>query len=212
MLLSLFMGAASLDEVKLELIKEYKNNYPKLSITDLELYASALPADFSTYRFIRLGGAKFNRASGYVRAEFKTSENIQRNLFFRYFLKAKLEVLRANKDIKRGERLGALDYSVVSVDFDKLSADVLEKEDDLDLISKASIKKNAILRASMFKDNKLVKKNELVIATLTSENVLISTELTALQAGNLGQKIKLKNNDGKVFQGTVIGKGKVSLE
>ncbi|WP_260604675.1 flagellar basal body P-ring formation chaperone FlgA [Campylobacter sp. MIT 99-7217] len=203
---------ANLDEIKLELIKEYKNNFPDLNIQNLELYANTLPSDFKDYRFLKLGSAKFNRANGYVRAEFKTKENIQRNLFFRYFIKANLEVLKSTKEIKRGQKLGLLDFSVSLVDFDKLPSDILLKDENLDLVAKSTIKKNTILRASMFKSNHLIKKNERVNALLKDENIGISVELIAIQSGNLGQKIKLKNDDGKIFQGSVIGEGRVILE
>ena len=43
-----------------------------------------MPKDFDQYEFLRIANGRFNQAQGFLRAEFKTPQNIQKNVFFRY--------------------------------------------------------------------------------------------------------------------------------
>ncbi|WP_260604835.1 flagellar basal body P-ring formation chaperone FlgA [Campylobacter sp. MIT 12-8780] len=202
----------NLEQVKLELIKTYQNKFPTLIIKDIELHTNSLPRDFSQYKFLKLAQGKFNRANGYLRAEFKSPQNLQRNIFLRYFIKADLEVLRANKDLERGQSLSAFDYNLVLMSFDKVPQDALLRDDDLDLIAKTTIRKNSILKKNMFKGNKLIKKNNTIQGLLKDEGLNVLIEVSALESGDKGEIIKVKTKDGKVMQGQIINKNEVLLQ
>lgn len=73
---------ANLEEIKTALAKEFKNNFPSLIIKNIDLKITTLPKDFEQYQFIRIANACFNQAQGFIRAEFKTPQNIQKNVFF----------------------------------------------------------------------------------------------------------------------------------
>lgn len=209
---SLLGDSVNIEHIKFALSTEFKNKFPQIIITSIDIHTATLPKNFDEFAFIRLAEGKFDRASGYLRAEFKTPENIKKNVFFRYFIKAKLEILRANKDLQRGDVLGVEHYKAAFYDFDKVPVGALAKDDDLDLIARTNIKKNAILRQNMFKANHIVKKNAVVKGVLNDEDVKISIELTTLEAGNKGDTIKVKTKEGKVLQAVIIGKNQVSLE
>lgn len=203
--------ASNYEVLKNALIKEYESHYAKILIKSVELDANGLPKDFESYQFLRIDNLRFDRANGYLRAVFK-NEAGQRNFFFRYFIKADLQVLRANRDLKRGERLGALDYTPILMSFDKVPLKALSLGDDLNLIAKTNIAKNAILRQSMFKEAELIKKGALVRGILKEAGVQIFIELSALQGGNKGDLIKLKNKEGKLMQGVILDKNQVQIQ
>ena len=202
----------NIEQIKFALATEFKNKFPQIIINNIDIHTATLPKNFEEYSFIRLAEGKFDKASGYLRAEFKAPDKLKKNVFFRYFIKAKLEILRANKDLARGEALRAEHYKVAFYDFDKVPMGALGQDDDLDLIARTNIRKNAILRQNMFKANHLVKKNTLLKGILNDGDVKISVELMTLEAGNKGDVIKVKTKDGKVLQAVIVGKNQVSLE
>ena len=203
---------ANFDLVKAALAQEFRAQNPKIIIRNVELQTGTLPKNFAAYEFIKLGEARFVKASGYVRAVFKTPENTQKNVFFRYFIKAKVEVLRANRDIARGEVLASTDYNIVFYDFDKVPLWALEKDDALDLIARTAVRKHSILKQNMFKANHLVKPNAQLMAVLGDGEVKMSVEVAAIEAGNKGDTIKVKTKDGKVLQAVIVDKNQVSLK
>ncbi|HEF6755077.1 TPA: flagella basal body P-ring formation protein FlgA, partial [Campylobacter jejuni] len=95
-----YIQATSLEEIKTALAKEFRNNFPKIIISQIDLKITSLPKDFDQYEFLRIANGRFNQAQGFLRAEFKTPQNIQKNVFFRYFIQANLEVLKSERAIK----------------------------------------------------------------------------------------------------------------
>lgn len=204
--------ANNIEKVKLALSKELQNNFSNISITKIDIMDTPLPKDFDQYEFLRLANAKFNKAQGFLRAEFKTPKNIQKNIFFRYFVDANIEILKSKKPILKGEKLSPLDFNKVSMDFDKIPINALSTEEAKNLIAKVNINKNTILKRNMFKINALIKRNDPVIGILRDSNVDIEIELIALESANLGERIKVKNKEGKVMQGIVNGKNRILLQ
>jgi len=204
--------AMNLDAVKSALAKEFQNNFPNIIIKDIQLKANALPKDFENYTFLRIAPGNFTKAQGFLRAEFKSPKSIQRNVFFRFFIQANLEILRAKHSINRGDKLGSLDYELVLMDFDKVPLNALFLDDVKELVAKTRINKNAILKENMFKTKALIKKNDNIIGILKDENVNISIELVALESANLNERIRVKNKEGRILQGKVIAKDKVLLQ
>ncbi|EJD9957800.1 flagellar basal body P-ring formation protein FlgA, partial [Campylobacter jejuni] len=185
-----YIQAASLEEIKTALAKEFRNNFPKIIISQIDLKITSLPKDFDQYEFLRIANGRFNQAQGFLRAEFKTPQNIQKNVFFRYFIQANLEVLKSERAIKRGDKLGAFDYKSVLIDFDKVPLNALTLDDVDNLVAKSNINKNAILRANMFKTTALIRRNDPIIGILSEANVDVLIELVALQSANMGERIR----------------------
>lgn len=206
------LEAGNLDLVKVALTKEYQNNFPQIIINQIDLKITSLPKDFENFEFLRIANGKFNEAQGFLRAEFKTPQNISKNVFFRYFIRANLEVLRSTRTIKRGDRIGAFDYKIVMMDFDKVPSNALSKEDLNNLLAKNNISKNTILRQNMFKTTAIIKRNDQVIGVLKDKGIDVLIELVSLQSANLGERIRVKSKDGRVMQGIVVGKNRVLLQ
>ena len=123
-----------------------------------------------------------------------------------------MQVLRSNKMLQRGDKLNGSDYFISFIDFDKVPLGAISPDDELDLIARTNVKKNAILKQNMFKTNHLVKKNTPLKGILKDGDIRIIVELNALESGNKGDTIKVRNKDGKVLQAVIISKNQVSLE
>lgn len=210
--LALLANELHFEQIKFALAQEFKFKFQGLIINDIQLSNANLPKNFDKYYFLKLAQGRFDRASGYVRAEFKTPENIKKNVFFRYFIKAKLEVLRSNKELQRGDVLTGADYTLSLVDFDKVPPAIIYKDDDLNLLARTNIKKNSILRRNMFKANYLVKKDAILRGILEENEIKMIIELVALESGNEGDLIKVRNKDGKIMQALIINRNQVNLQ
>lgn len=205
--------ASNFDEVKLALIKEFKTNYPQIEIISLELNTqSSLPEDFNQYVFLKLGNHNFEKADGFIKAEFKTPEQFKKNIFFKYFLKAKLEVLQSTRPISRNENLSPASFKIVKIPFDKVPSGILKKDEIVNLIAKSNIRENMILKYNMFKTKTLIQRNDSVYGVMKDGDLSMIIELKAMQSGNLNQRIRLKNKEGKVVHGKVISKNYVEIK
>ncbi|WP_229238486.1 flagellar basal body P-ring formation chaperone FlgA [Campylobacter volucris] len=205
--------ASNFDEVKLALIKEFKTNYPQIEIISLELNTqSSLPEDFNQYVFLKLGNHNFEKADGFIKAEFKTPEQFKKNIFFKYFLKAKLEVLQSTRPISRNENLNPASFKIVKIPFDKVPSGILKKDEIANLIAKSNIRENMILKYNMFKTKTLIQRNDSVYGVMKDGDLSMIIELKAMQSGNLNQRIRLKNKEGKVVHGKVISKNYVEIK
>lgn len=205
--------ASNFDEVKLALIKEFKTNYPQIEIISLELNTqSSLPEDFNQYVFLKLGNHNFEKADGFIKAEFKTPEQFKKNIFFKYFLKAKLEVLQSTRPISRNENLSPASFKIVKIPFDKVPSGILKKDEIANLIAKSNIRENMILKYNMFKTKTLIQRNDSVYGVMKDGDLSMIVELKAMQSGNLNQRIRLKNKEGKVVHGKVISKNYVEIK
>lgn len=205
--------ASNFDEVKLALIKEFKTNYPQIEIISLELDTqSSLPEDFNQYVFLKLGNHNFEKADGFIKAEFKTPEQFKKNIFFKYFLKAKLEVLQSTRPISRNENLSPASFKIVKIPFDKVPSGILKKDEIANLIAKSNIRENMILKYNMFKTKTLIQRNDSVYGVMKDGDLSMIIELKAMQSGNLNQRIRLKNKEGKVVHGKVISKNYVEIK
>lgn len=205
--------ASNFDEVKLALIKEFKTNYPQIEIISLELNTqSSLPEDFNQYVFLKLGNHNFEKADGFIKAEFKTPEQFKKNIFFKYFLKAKLEVLQSTRPISRNENLSPASFKMVKIPFDKVPSGILKKDEIANLIAKSNIRENMILKYNMFKTKTLIQRNDSVYGVMKDGDLSMIIELKAMQSGNLNQRIRLKNKEGKVVHGKVISKNYVEIK
>lgn len=208
-----FSLASNLDEIKLALIKEFKTNYPQLDIISLELKAqSNLPKDFDKYIFLKLGNHNFNKADGFIKAEFKTPQQFKKNIFLRYFLKANLEVLQSIRPISRNQKLSPASFKIIKISFDKVPQGVLKKDEITHLIARTNIRENIILKHNMFKTKTLIQRNDSVYGILKDGGLSVMVELKAMQNGNLNQRIRLKNKEGKTVYGRVISKNYVEIQ
>lgn len=203
---------ANIQSIKIALASEFQATFPRIIISKIELQSSKLPKDFEHYEFLRLANGNFRRSNGYLRAEFKTTSGIKKSVFFRYFAKARIEVLRLNKDLERGSQLASHDFSVVYYDFDKVPLDYIELGADKNLVARSNIRKGEILRSNMFKNDSLVKKNDLLKGMLKDGDLSAAVELQALENGDLNETIRLKTKDGRVLQGVITGKKSAIIE
>lgn len=200
--------AADLASLKAELVKAFKEEYKGIEISELVLKPQG-KQDLKSYEFLRIDRANLRRAQGFIKLVFR-SKSTEKNVFFRYFIKARINTLIASKKILRAQALSPALYTHSSVDFEKVPRDYLYEVNEK-LIAKRTIKKGKVLRRAYFKLKPLIAKKDRVYGVLKDGQISIMIELIALQSGQKGQLIRLKNKEGKTVQGRVLSRYQVEL-
>ncbi|MDO5046815.1 flagellar basal body P-ring formation chaperone FlgA, partial [Campylobacter sp.] len=170
-----------------------------------------LPKDFASYKFEKLFINSLNSQKGSFRATFILPNESVKSLFFRYEFKAKMPILRAGKQISVKHILSVLDYRFDEIEFSEFSKDYFTDIPVSKMISKQNIKAGDILAKRQFQMLSMVKKGDTVQAVLNDGSLNVSIEVKALEDGNLGDVIKVRGRDKKVFYATIISKKQVLI-
>ena len=148
---------------------------------------------------------------GSFRASFITPNGSQPSVFFRYEVSAKMPVLRAAKPLATRQMLGIDDFAKDWVELGEFSPDMMSEAPNARLATKQNIKSGEVLRLRQFTPLPLIKKGERINAVLNDGALSIIVEVMALENGNLGETIKVKNNDKKVFSAQIVSKKQVMI-
>lgn len=195
------LSASSIDELKQILEDEYKKYYQSIFIKAMELKPQKpIVGDFKDYEFLSIEIISY-KSRGYFKADFK-HENAIKSLYFSYNMIADAYVLVAKNDMKKEQNVGMFDFKKQKMDINKIPQNAVFSIQS-NLICKTNIKKDRIFTSSMFKTSFLINKNDNVVVEIKDGGLSVFVDMIALGSGNLGQKIKLKNKDGKIFYGIV---------
>ena len=134
------------------------------------------------------------------------------------FLRTKVSVYEdivvAKKRLQRGDVLGTLEAGMEERDVAALNSGVIR---DINQAygkqARTYIPNENPIYDFMVMDRPFVKRNDKIKMTMSSEGVTISADGLALEDGNMGQSIKVKNmTSGKTIMGTVSGSGEVIVQ
>lgn len=196
-----FLYASSIDELKQKLEDEYAKHYKSIFIKAMDLKPQKqIVGDFSEYEFLSMDIIAY-KSRGYFKADFRYQNDIK-TLYFAYNMVADAYVLVAKNDMKKEQNVGIFDYKKQKLDINKIPKNAIFTIQN-NLICKTNIKKDRILTSSMFKTTFLVNKNDNVVVEIKDGGLSVFVDMIALESGNLGQKIKLKSKEGKIFYGRV---------
>ncbi|MBC33933.1 MAG: flagella basal body P-ring formation protein FlgA [Rickettsiales bacterium] len=121
-------------------------------------------------------------------------------------------VFALNKPKKKGEIINADDVIKIHKKIFNINGLVFNKEDLIGKKLSKSVSANRAIFFSSLERDWLIEKNSLIFIENRINSVTIKVEGIALQNGDLGEKIRVKNvKSGKILQGFVRDKKKVSL-
>lgn len=129
---------------------------------------------------------------------------------FRFNLEATSKVFVLKKDVLKDEVIGLFDLEVKQIDFSKVPFNAL-KNVNTELKFKTKIKAGSILKTSMLVPKYLINKDDSVVGIIDDGNLSVFIDLIALQSGVKGQKIRLKNTQGKNITGEIINEKQVMI-
>jgi flagella basal body P-ring formation protein FlgA len=122
------------------------------------------------------------------------------------------KLLRAKRDIKRGELLSAELFDVEERWLKSIPKDLLIDPKELkDYRASTDIPKGSILRRSVMKPAPAVNRGDIVKVIFRSGNIQIEGQGTALDVGYVGKVVRIKTSGGKLLRGRVIDRGVVEV-
>lgn len=193
--LCLSLNSATLKE---QLAKSFLSQKINLNITFIQIS----PKDYDN---CFLNSAVKLNTQGIFRA-ICNNQNKQ----FSYTLNATSKVLILKRNIAKDEIITINDVLQKNISFKQAPSDavsVLNK----DSYAKSFIKANSILTQNKLKPNYLINKEDSVVGIIDDGNLSVFIDLIALQNGLKGQKIRLKNNDGKIIYGEILNNKQVLI-
>ncbi|MBZ7987002.1 flagellar basal body P-ring formation chaperone FlgA [Campylobacter canadensis] len=132
------------------------------------------------------------------------------NKQFSYTLNATSKVLILKRNIAKDEAISLSDVLQKNIAFKQAPNDALSMLDE-NSYAKSFLKANTILTQNKLKPNYVINKEDSVVGIIDDGNLSVFIDLTALQNGVKGQRIRLKNSDGKVIYGEILNNKQVLI-
>ncbi len=119
-----------------------------------------------------------------------------------------------NRPLMRGDHLKTADVSYERRDISRLNGRYIEEVNHLTgFAATSSINANTVLRASMFRAPKLVKRGQVVIVLAGSAGFEVRVSGKALADGAAGDRVRVKNRRSKkVIEGVVLANGQIKVD
>ena len=122
-----------------------------------------------------------------------------------------MPVFKAKYNLSKGKILTSNDYEQTEVDLDNLPSKVLQDLSVGAISTKRNIRKGNILTQNDFTRRLLIPKNSYVLAILRDGGLVLQFEAKALSGGNIGETIRIKTEEGKLFNAIIVSENKVVI-
>jgi len=198
----------NLSLIRKKIKKIYKNKYHNIKITKISIeprnYIYSLPKDYE----INMQKRSYLSSTGilYIKTPAK------KKLFFNYCIDAKVNVLYAKNNIKKGVRLSGFNVLQKTVLLERFRAMPLQRKNLSGIQAKHHIKQNTIVTVRDIEPLSLVKRDSNVNVSLISNGISITFGAKALQDGKLNDIITIQKSNKKRLKATVVGKNRVEIK
>jgi flagella basal body P-ring formation protein FlgA len=179
-----------------------------------------------TFRDLKARQGKVTFAIAELYPDFKPIGNIivpvqvivddipKEKIFLRTRVSVFDNIVVAKKRLKRGDVLSSAEAGVEERDVAVLNSDVIK---DMNLVLGREVKTFVTsgnpIYSWMIREKPFVKKTEKVKILAGTQNVLVSVDGIALEDGNMGSEVKVRNTaSGKEVIGEVTGTGEVTIK
>lgn len=197
-----------IEPIKNRLKERYKEHYPNMKINSIVVmprgFIKSLPENYK----VSINKKEHLSSQGIV--SIKTPEN--RKHFFDYTVDATLYVYIAKRDIRRYERISALNTIKKRIDFNQFRALPINVDNLNVTQAKRKIKTGKALTQRDIQTLHLVKKGANVNVNLKNKNINISFLAKALQNGRLNDIITVQKRDKTRLRVRIISKNQVELK
>lgn len=204
-----------MDFVKIEFLKEIYEKYESLKINSFDIFSQTkLPNDIFLYSINEIKITDIRNKNGTFRLFLSRKDNLntKKTLFFRYILDAKIGVFVAKNDINAKHVLNLNDYKYEYVDLKSYKINALNEIPSKKIVSKQKIKKDSILTSAQFGIMADVKKNSTINAIFKDNSLSLNVEVKALDSGVIGDIIRVRTSDNKLFNAKIISKNGVLIQ
>ena len=205
--------AGKKDEIAQALLEKFEKKYPCM-ISDLPEITlnTPLPYNFKSYSLIKIDikDSVLRRRKGSFKALFKTPTS-EKKIYFKFVIDATVEVFKAKHKLFNDKILSNDDFEKMTIKIDKLPLKAITCTMPKNLMTKNYVSANSILTMNKFEKKKNVLRGDKLHAYIREGMLVIESEATALQDGNIDDTIQIKTDNGKLFRAKLISKYKAII-
>lgn len=116
------------------------------------------------------------------------------------------------RDIDAGETVGTGDLELAEAPLERLPRHaLLSLEDAIGLLAARPLHAGTTLQAHHLRREKLVKRGEMVTITARGTGFSVRREAKALDNGSLGERVRLRTENGEQLEARVVGRGQLEI-
>ncbi|MBE0495640.1 MAG: flagellar basal body P-ring formation protein FlgA [Campylobacterales bacterium] len=204
-----------IDFLKHKVQEAFEDAYGMISIQNITLVPqSVLPADFKEYTLaqVRLSSVNIRSSQGTFSAAFTDKQGLRRTLYFRFHVEATLTGFKAKHNLPNGKILTLGDIEPVRFTLESLPSLPLQEVKPDTLVVKQYVREETLLLERQFDVRLLVQRRSSVEALMQDGGLVIGVRAQALEGGNEGDTIRIRTNEGKIFNARILSKHKVIIK
>lgn len=192
--------------------KYFAKKYKNIDILSLHVMPkSTLNDDFSNLTLQQINNVRMHKNKGSFVALYKNKKNMHKNIYFTFDIKANIKAYKAIRKIPNHSLLDTKFYEQVMIEIENIPKNPIQTIKSNTLIAKFDIKKGTILTTKQFNKKTLIRKGDVLQSYFKDKNLILQTQAQALENGNLGDVIKIRTNDGKIFDALIKAKKVVKI-
>ncbi len=204
--------SAKKSEISWKLMEIFEKHYSCITFLDEPKIepTSPLPYNFKDYKLIEISIKPFllRKERGSLKAIYKTPKNVEKKIYFRYWLNATVKTFKAKHKLYNDKILTKNDIEEVEATLNELPSGVITCEIPKNLITKSYIKENSILSLNRFKFKKDILRGDELRVFVNEGALSIMMPATALSDANIGDILKVKTKSSKILKVKLISKYK----
>ncbi|MCR8689284.1 MULTISPECIES: flagellar basal body P-ring formation chaperone FlgA [Campylobacter] len=189
------------------------SEYPSAIINSINIdKPDEFPDDFNKFKLKDIILLSLHDNGGTFRAVYTTPNSTSKSIFFKFKIDFKFLVLISSRDINRNHILNLGDFEQKSVSFSDYDKQSLTHFPKYQLITKSKVKRGKILTNRQFKTLSDIKKGDKITAIINDGSLKVEIIVTALDDGNIGQIISVKNQNNQTLKAQVISKNQAIIK
>ncbi|MCW8848615.1 MAG: flagellar basal body P-ring formation chaperone FlgA [Melioribacteraceae bacterium] len=208
-ILALFLiGDNSQQTIIGEYLKTQLNEYEKIEHTVIA------PKNIEQYSIMIDDSRDFklNGNYGYVPVKEKNNDGSFRNSLVTVKLKLFKKVMVANRQLRKKENLSNSDFTIKYKEVSTLRFQPISENESLEYYRcKFNVSENTILQNSMIEKIPDIEVGDRIEAFYTNNSVAISFDATSRSEGSVGNIIKIKSDDQRIFKAEVLNNSTVKI-
>lgn len=208
-LLSVLLLLASNEQLNITNVLQKKlSNYKRFEYK----LVSHKKIDFENILFDSERETRLASGYAYLPIKVRSFSNNYKNSTLTVKVKLYEDVAVANRKLKRAETITSNDFRIEEREVSSLRSKPIKFFKKLKKLRvKRSIKSDAILQDNMFEPIPDIKKGERISAVYQRGIVKISFDVTSRTEGVIGEMIKVKRTDNKLFKAIVVNSKQVKI-
>lgn len=209
----IYLFAEDTKRIELEIAKIYMSSYPSISISSVNVSPTLINEDKDlTFLNIEPSGINVLRDKGQVVVVFKTKQNDIKKKIYRYTIDASTDACRTKTVLAKDQIIEIESLEPILLKVASFSDRPLSCKEAMSQNAKHFIGRGMLIFQRDVGALADIRKGQTVSASYMDKMLEANIEVVALEDGQKGQIISVKNKGGKILKVKVIGRDRVEIE